>query len=302
MNSIGFFPGCSLLGGGIELMMSIRAIAEVAGVELREVADWNCCGASAAHSLDHYLGAALPYRVLCLAEEQGLSEVVAPCAACFSRLKGTIVRLERGGDLPGKMRQITGREFTGGVQILNINEFINRMLDDGLADKLPRRFDGMKVAPYYGCLLARGKDIVTDDAESPTGMDAAIRAAGCEPVAWNFAAECCGGGFSMSMTDAVVRLSHEILSDARIAGAQAIVTGCPMCHSNLDLRQKNINAAGFGPHDMPVLYLSELLGLVAGLDPRVLGLDRHFTDAMRVTQLVTDRQVASSGGGTERSA
>jgi heterodisulfide reductase subunit B len=113
-------------------------------------------------------------------------------------------------------------------------------------------------------------------------MTGPIKAAGAEPVAWNFAVECCGGGFSMSLTDAVVDLSAAILADAKAAGADCIVTGCPMCHSNLDMRQLTINSRGLGPFDIPVLYLSELVGLAAGLDPKRLGLDRHFIDAMRV--------------------
>ncbi|HUU90354.1 MAG TPA: CoB--CoM heterodisulfide reductase iron-sulfur subunit B family protein [Phycisphaerae bacterium] len=285
MTTIGYYPGCSLHGTGRELDMSIKALAEVAGVELKELEDWNCCGASAAHSLNHNLAIALPYRNLALAEEQGLTEVLAPCAACFSRLKGTTVRLGRSDALLEKMRGITEREFKGSVTILSIIEFVGRLLDEGLREKLTSPLEGLKVAPYYGCLLARGEDIVEGyDAEQPTGMDAALVAAGCEVVPWNFAVECCGGGFSMSMTDAVVDLSNAILTDAEQAGARAIVTGCPMCHSNLDMRQRTINEAGLGPHDLPIVYLSEILGLAAGVEPERLGLDRHFVDAMRVAE------------------
>jgi heterodisulfide reductase subunit B len=283
MTAIGYYPGCSLHGTGRELDQSIRALSEVAGAQLKEVDDWNCCGATAAHNLSHDLAVALPYRVLALAEEQGLKEVLAPCAACFSRLKGTAVRLARSADLVAKMQELTGHNYHGGVAILSIIEYVNRLLAGGLKDKLTSPLKGLKVAPYYGCLLARGEDIIVgDNAEQPTGMEAAIRAAGAEPVAWNFAVECCGGGFSMSKTEAVVDLSNAILSDAEAAGAQAIVAGCPMCHSNLDMRQQTINAAGLGNHDLPILYLSELVGLAAGVEPKRLGLDRHFVDAMRV--------------------
>jgi len=285
MTTLGYYPGCSLHGTGRELDMSIKALAEVAGVELKEIEDWNCCGATAAHNLNHDLAVALPYRNLALAEEQGLSEVLAPCAACFSRMKGTTVRLTRSAELVEKMRGITGREFKGTVRILSIIEFAGRLLEEGLAGKLTSPLDGLKVAPYYGCLLSRGEEIVEGyDAEQPNGMDAALQAAGCEIVPWNFAVECCGGGFSMSMTDAVVDLSNAILTDAEQAGAEAIVTGCPMCHSNLDMRQRTINEAGLGPHDLPIVYLSEILGLAAGIEPERLGLNRHFVDAMRILE------------------
>ena len=285
MTTIGYYPGCSLHGTGRELDMSIKAVSEVAGVTLREIEDWNCCGATAAHSLNHNLAIALPYRTLALAEEQGLEEVLAPCAACFSRLKGTAVRLGRSPELVEKMRGITGRDYHGKVRIVSIIEYVNRLMKEGLAAKLTAPLGGLKVAPYYGCLLSRGEDIIEgDDAEQPSAMDAAIKAAGCEIVPWNFATECCGGGFSMSLTEAVVDLSNAILADAEAAGAQAIVTGCPMCHSNLDMRQRTINEAGLGPHDLPIVYLSELIGLAAGLAPERLGLDRHFVDAMRVAE------------------
>ncbi len=283
MTTFGYYPGCSLHGTGRELDQSVRALAEAAGVDLREIQDWNCCGASAAHSLSHDLAVALPYRNLALAEAQGLAEVVAPCAACFSRLKGTGVRVARDPALAARMAEITERPYGGGVRILNVAEFVNRLLDEGLEARLTRPLGGLRVAAYYGCLLSRGKDIVIDDPENPSAMDRALVASGCEVVPWNFANACCGGGFSMSKTEAVVDLTDRILTDAEEAGAEAVVTGCPMCHSNLDMRQRTINAAGRGPHDLPILYLSEVVGLAAGIDPKRLGLDRHFVDALRVT-------------------
>jgi heterodisulfide reductase subunit B2 len=283
MTSFGYYPGCSLHGAGRELDASIRALAAAAGTTLREIDDWNCCGATAAHSLNHELAVALPYRVLALAEAQGLATILAPCAACFSRLKGTTVRLGRSTELVSRMREITGLEFRGPIKIVNAIEFINQLLAGGLKDKLTAPLGGLRVAPYYGCLLSRGDDIIdSDDHENPTGMEAAIRASGAEPVAWNFATECCGGGFSMCETGAVVDLTGQILTEAEAAGAQAIVTGCPMCHSNLDMRQITINQRTGSSHSMPVLYLSELVGLAAGLDPKVLGLQRHFIEAMWV--------------------
>ncbi len=280
MSELGYYPGCSLSGGGIELDLSVRALAERAGLGLREIEDWNCCGASVAHAVNHELAVALPYRTLALAAGQGFDEVLAPCAACFSRLKGTAVRLGRDPALVARMADVTGRQYSRPVRVLNVIEFVDRLLSNyDLAAKLGHPLAGLKVAPYYGCLLSRGEGIVADDPEQPSAMVRAIHAAGAEPVEWNFATECCGAGFSLSKTEAVIGLGDAILSAAAEAGAEAILTGCPMCHSNLDMRQQTINAAGRGPHRMPVLYLTELLGLAAGLAPETLGLNRHFTDA-----------------------
>ena len=138
MKSIGYYPGCSLSGGGIELDMSLRRVAGAAGVELREIEDWSCCGASAAHNLNHDLAVALPYRSLALAEKQGLAEIVAPCAACFSRLKGTVVRLRRSPDLTARMREVVGMDYRNTVSVLSVVEFVNRLLSDGLKDKLAK--------------------------------------------------------------------------------------------------------------------------------------------------------------------
>ncbi|MFA6108132.1 MAG: heterodisulfide reductase-related iron-sulfur binding cluster [Candidatus Latescibacterota bacterium] len=296
MNCIGYFPGCSLEGGGIEYAMSIQALCRVAGVELREIDDWSCCGASAAHALDHDLAVALPLRVLILAAEQGLTEVFAPCAACFSRLKGTLVRLERQPELRVRAEAAVGRSLTAPVRVVNVVELVGRLLDQGLAERLTRPLTGLRVAPYYGCLLSRGDGLIEhDDPEQPNGMSAAIRAAGGEVIDWAFATECCGGGFSLPMTDAVLRLSGAILEDARSRGAELIVTGCPMCHSNLDMRQRAINAAAGGAAAVPVLYLSELLGLAAGVAPADLGLDRHYVDALPLAGRARPAEAVAGG-------
>ena len=285
MRGIGYYPGCSLEGSGLELDLSIRALSDAAGVGLREVEDWNCCGASSAHNLNHDLAVALPYRILALAEAQGLTEILAPCAACFSRLKGTLVRLRRNPELTERMAGLTELPFRNSVSVMNVVEYLNRLLKDGLAEKLTAPLHGVKAAAYYGCLLSRGEGVIEgENAENPTGMEAAIRAAGCEPVPWNFATECCGGAFSLAKTEAVVDLTAAILADAEAAGAEMIVLGCPMCHSNLDMRQKAVLAAGRIARPIPILYATELLGLAAGISPKTLGLDRHFVDVLCVAK------------------
>ncbi|MEW6750658.1 MAG: CoB--CoM heterodisulfide reductase iron-sulfur subunit B family protein [Candidatus Latescibacterota bacterium] len=300
MSALGYYPGCSLAGGGIELDLSVRALCRAAGVPLREIDDWNCCGATAAHALNHELAVALPLRVLALAAQQGLTEVLAPCAACFSRLKGTRARLVRSPELKKRAEEVAGCSFDPAVSVLNVVEFVNRVLEQGLRERLTRPLSGLRVAPYYGCLLSRGEGIIEgEDPENPGGMSSALAAAGCEVVPWNFATECCGGGFSLSLKEAVVELSAAVLADAHECGAETLVTGCPMCHSNLDMRQLAVEAAGKGRGGLPVLYLSQVVGLAAGVAPKDLGLDRHYVDALpvaaRAQEVVATAASAAAG-------
>jgi heterodisulfide reductase subunit B len=131
----------------------------------------------------------------------------------------------------------------------------------------------LKVACYYGCLLVRPPEICNfDDAEIPSSLEKIATATGAVPVKWDMALECCGGGFSLSRTASVVRLSRSILQSAKNAGAQALVVACPMCNSNLDFRQ----AAMRLEDPLPVIFVTELLGLALGLQPDALGLQRHF--------------------------
>jgi heterodisulfide reductase subunit B2 len=275
--SIAYYPGCSLHGTGREFDESTRAVAPALGIELTEIDDWSCCGATSAHSTNHLLGVALPARNLALAEEQGHDSVFAPCASCFSRLAVAHDEVAHDPELAQTVSEVIERPFSNTVDVLNIIQLLLPHLDT-IRQRLTISHGAapvaeLKVAAYYGCLLVRPVDVAgADDSELPTTMEQVISACGAQPVKWNMAVECCGGGLSMSRTSSVVRLGRRIIEDARKAGADAIVVGCPMCHSNLDFRQTASN------DPMPVLYLTELVGFALGISPEDLGMGRHFVD------------------------
>lgn len=274
---IGYYPGCSLHATGRELDESLRAVASTLDVELQELDDWSCCGATSAHATNHLLSLALPARNLALAEAQGHDRVLAPCAACYNRL--ATARHEIAGDaaVAARVAKVLDRPFANRVTVANLVEVL-RELGPAIKAKTVRSLAGLKVACYYGCLLVRPAEVVGfDDPEQPTSMEEVVRAAGATPVAWHMRLECCGGAFSLARTASVVRLGRAILDDARRAGAEALVVACPMCHSNLDFRQSAM--LNRGEKALPVLYLSELVGLALGLAPDRLGLQRHFVDA-----------------------
>jgi heterodisulfide reductase subunit B len=149
---------------------------------------------------------------------------------------------------------------------------------------------GVKLAAYYGCLLVRPPEVAgDDDPEDPTSMDDVIAACGAEPVRWNMKVECCGASLSFSRTASVVRLGRAIINDARAHGAEAIVVACPLCHSNLDLRQKAMTERGQDP--MPILFVTQLVGLALGLPAASLGLDRHFIPTSPLLSRLFERAV-----------
>ncbi len=282
---IGYYPGCSLHGMAIDFGKSTEATCEALGIELEEIPDWSCCGASAAHSTNHLLGLALPARNLCLAEEAGFRSVAAPCAMCSNSMKKTHELILSDKQTAAEVARITRREYRGGVTVLNaIQIFLEYGLDE-LAKRVVLPLKGLRVACYYGCLLTRPPDLLKfDDPEQPVLMDEVCRVVGTEPIEWGFKTECCGAGFSMSRTDLVCELTRRILENAVNNGAEAVVVACPMCHSNLDMRQANINKMFGTEFDIPILYVTELVGLAIGVKPKKLGLRKHFVDAMRLTK------------------
>jgi len=272
---IGYYPGCSLLGSSREFDESTRAVLKALEVELVEVPDWNCCGASSAHILNHELALALPARILALAEEAGLAEILAPCAACSNRLLSAQQELAKHPEKLAQLEGAIGLPYRGTVRIVNILEVLDR-LQACIAEKLMEPFP-RRVASYYGCLLVRPAGVVAfDRPEDPKSMDHLLRAVGATPVDWPFKTECCGAAFSVTRTDIVARLSGKLVQAAVKRGAEAIVVACPMCHSNLDLRRSEINEYLHQEYGIPALFITQVIGLALGLEPKALGLHRHL--------------------------
>ena len=272
---IGIYPGCSLTGSSREYSESLFAVAEVLGMELPQVPDWNCCGATAAHNMSHELSLALPTRILASAEAAGMDEIVVPCAACYSRLFVTRHELLHDDHLREKISGIIEKDYKGTTKVINIIEWIERIPEEKWQSAVKSTFS-RKVACYYGCLLVRPHKILNfDRPEDPQSMDAIMKRIGANPIEWAFKVECCGAGFSVSRTQTVARLSGNILEDASSRGAEAIIVACPMCHSNLDMRRAKIEAFNKKSFKLPVIYVTQALGLAMGIPEEKLGLHRH---------------------------
>ncbi len=275
---VGFYPGCSLDGTSREYNESVRAVASALGLELTEIKDWNCCGATAAHSMSRELSLALPARVLSLAEQQGFDEIVVPCASCYNRLSVAAHDMAADEALADRIRQAVGMPYSGSVRILNVLQYLDKYAADVLPSKITSPF-AHRVACYYGCLLVRPHKVLGfDRLEDPQSMDKLMTVLGAEPIDWAFKTECCGAGLSISRTDLVGKLSANILKDATDRGAEAVIVACPMCHSNLDMRRKAINKCLDKPTDIPIIYITQAIGLALGLSEKSLGLQRHIVE------------------------
>jgi len=278
MAKIGLYPGCSLTGSARDYNQSVVALAKEFGIELVEIPDWNCCGATAAHNLNKDLALSLPARILAIAEAHELTDVVVPCAACYSRL--SLTHHELVNDLPLKNRicDILELDYQGKVRIMNVIEWIDRDIMDKVDDKIKHSF-ARKVACYYGCLLVRPPKVLNyDRPENPQTMDLVMEKIGATSLDFPYKTECCGAGFSVSKTDVVSKLSGKIVKEASDREAEAIIVACPMCHSNLDMRRDDINKYHQTNLKIPVLYITQALGLAVGISEKALGLDRHFVE------------------------
>lgn len=275
---IGIYPGCSLTGSSRDYNESVFALAEAFEMDFVQIPDWNCCGATAAHNLNKELSLALPARILALAEKNNLDEIIVPCAACYSRLVVTQHELKKNPELKNHVCEVIGLDYRGTSKILNVIEWIDKYIIPKLDGKIVKPF-GHKVACYYGCLLIRPNKVLNyDRAEDPRTMDIVMSKLGATPVEYPYKTECCGAGFSVSRTDIVSKLSGKIIEDAEYRGAEAIIVACPMCHSNLDMRRSDINKYWKKEFNIPVIFVTQAIGLAIGLSGSKVGLKRHFVE------------------------
>ena len=263
---VSYYPGCALHGTAREYDESTKAVGTMLGVELGELPDWNCCGASSAHATDPSLAHNLVARNLAIAEKEG-RDLLVPCAACYSRFKAGEREMEEG----------THRL---NFRILNLLEFL---VEDGLLERMKgmikRPLNGLKIVSYYGCLLVRPPKVTgAKKYENPEEMDRLLGLLGAEAIPWSYKTDCCGGSLVLTRTDIVRQLTRKLIDKALEAGAEAIAVACPLCQSNLDTRQEEISREAGQDYQIPILYITELIGLSLGHPDTGKWFRRHFVD------------------------
>ena len=283
----GYFPGCSSESTARDMHESTLEVAKALGIELVEPKGWTCCGATAGHQTDKLLSVALPAASLVKVQDDGLDMVVS-CAACYNRMEVANHEIQNNAEMRKNVSEALGRDYDGSV---NVKHFMEVILQDVGIEKIKeavkKSLNGMKIASYYGCLLVRPNEVTKlDDPENPTFLDKLVTAMGGESLDWPHKVECCGGGLSMSRTDIVVSLTDSILEMAQASGAQCIVVACPMCQINLDLRQLDIKKQLGKEYNMPIVYITQLIGLCLGIPKEKLGLEKLMISPSKVIEAI----------------
>jgi heterodisulfide reductase subunit B len=268
-----YYPGCSLKGTGRDYDESLRAVFDLLDIELRELEDWNCCGATAAHSLNERASINLPGRNIALAEKVGM-DMVVPCPLCFNRLKTAEKTLS------GPRRDQYDVSLEGGVEIWDLANFLSQdVMLKKIAEGVKEDLKGLKAVSYYGCMASRPPKI-TDERqhENPMSMDYILDCLGAEAIQWSYKTDCCGASHLVARPDIVFELVGKLYREAKRAGAECIVVSCQMCQANLDLHQEKILKQMGADYRLPVLYFTELIGLAMAHKDKDKWFKRHFVD------------------------
>ena len=269
-----YFPGCSLAATNKAYDISTRNVAKVLGLEMIELEDWNCCGATAYVSIDEDRATVLAARNLALSAGTG-RDLVTVCSGCYLALRKANRRLDEDGDLRGRVRgalRAGGMDYGGGVRV---RHFLDVVVDDlgkeAIQRHVVRPLDSLRVACYYGCQIARPCEDGVDP-DFPESMDELMSWVGACPVNFRLKTKCCSGMIMATRKDVGLEAAGKILHEARRAGADCVSTACPLCQFNLEAFQGAIDAPRGGEHRLPVLYFTQILGSALGLDRTDLAL------------------------------
>jgi heterodisulfide reductase subunit B len=273
-----YYPGCSLEGTASEYDLSTRRVMQAADVELIEIEDWTCCGASAAEATSELLSLALPARNLAIAEKMDdVSDILVPCSACYLNLKKVEEKTRKDQKLMDTLNDILAEEQLHLQRRVTVRHLLDVVANDIGAQKIQglvkRHFSNLNIAPYYGCQCLRPYRIF-DDPEKPRSMEPIIEAIGAKVHRWHMGAKCCGASHMNTRMEVGIELVANILKGAK--GADAIVTVCPMCQMNLEAHQRKISNFKHEDLEMTVLYLPQLLGLAFGIPDKELGLNLNL--------------------------
>jgi len=281
-----YFPGCSSApdGGSKAYGWSAQAVSKILDIELVELDDWNCCGSTPYSSIDELTSFCLSARNLALAEKRGF-DMVTPCSSCYVMLNRTNSYIKQYPEVRAKVEDALaagGLEYNGTVKVRHLLDvFVNDVGYEAIASKVERSLNGLKVAAYYGCQIVRPR-FGFDHPELPESLDKLIASLGGEPVYFPLKSRCCGGSLIISEEEVALDLIKKLFDCASNNGAECLTTVCPLCQTNLDAYQSQVNRTFKTKFNLPVLFFTQLMGVAFGLGERDLGLRKSIVPAEKV--------------------
>jgi heterodisulfide reductase subunit B len=273
-NQMAYYPGCSLHSTASELSVSVKSVFHELDIDLVEPKGWLCCGSTPAHATDHVLSTTMAMRNLALIERAGFEETMVACLGCYSRFQWALHDIGEEPELRAEVQDRLGYTYRDKLDVRYLVDVLAESVGlTALSQKVVTPLKGLKVVCYYGCVYTRPPKVTrAQQVEYPMIMDDIVDTLGAETLDWSYKTECCGATLSMTETDLALELTGKILENARAVGAEAVVVSCPLCHMNLDARQSQLDL----DHHIPILYITQVLGLSFGLPSKALGLGKNM--------------------------
>ena len=277
-----YFPGCTLSTKAAGYDLSGRAVAKALGLELNELPEWQCCGATFPLATDNSMSLIAPTRLLAQAQNAG-GHVTTLCAICFHVLRRTQTTLQQQPEMLERINWFTEEPYNGQARVSHFLELLRDEITwPRLKEQVTRPLTGIKVAPYYGCLLLRPQnEIGLDDPDQPRILHDLLEALGAEVIDFPYQVECCGSYLAVSKPELPEKLARDILLSARQHGAQALAAACPLCQFNLDFPQRPSTSSGFS-EVLPIFYFTQLMAVALGLSEETWGIQSHYVQGGQI--------------------
>jgi heterodisulfide reductase subunit B len=276
-----YFPGCTLYTKAKNFDQTARECSRLLGFELKELPNWTCCGAAFPLATDNVMALLPPSRILANAREQG-STLTTLCAVCYNVIKRTNRLIQEDGEKRDKINNFIEKNYQGDLRVAHYLELLKQDIGfSRLKENVKKSLEGLKAAPFYGCMLLRPfEEMKFDDKERPTVFEEFLETLGAKAIDFPFKIECCGSFQSVGAPDVATECAYKILGSAQKNGAEVIVSTCPMCTFNIDHKQRDIKQKYLDFKSVPVLYFTQILGIAMGLDAGMLGFELNFVDPL----------------------
>ncbi len=294
MKKYAYFPGCSLEKMALSYHKSSLETTSALGVELEELEDWNCCGATTYFHLDEILANTLVARNLAMAEKKGL-DFVAPCSACYKNAHFTNTYMKEDKDLAEHINfalEADDLQLSGELNVHHLLDiFADEIGAEAIKDKVTTPLEGLKIAPYYGCQIVRPRKN-GENVEDPQFFEEILTAMGADAVDFAYKTRCCGGSLLLTNRKAALNMIHLLLQNAKRSGAEVIATACPLCQVNLEAYQLQVNEEFGTDYSIPVLYFTQLMGLALGIAPKKLGIGSELVSTLPLLSKFIEKEVS----------